>query len=356
MNSLTEYGQRLPVLSEWMRGANPSHAWGGPRYSAKHANYWVAQHRGVEDVLAMLPAAEPGRLDGKRRTFRSLRTVHELRNLASELSFAARLARRDVPFDFGSTSSPQPDLVLRNADLGIEVTSRQADPLWDLIWHLKSTFGFTTSELQVRITLEFSAMPFAIRTKVREALTAEIRRAALEDERTVYCVVRPALGGRPAITVKATVSPTRRFLGFPQVTFTDDRHRYRVLMADIEQAIVDAMREKRKVRQARSMPSALVIDVGRIKGARPSTAGLDRLLQLPEPRDEFVGLGIIHGPGWATESPLILARNPHVPPECLGDLRQLCWDLQLPRSTPLASPRHATHPVCHHPLDPQLRK
>jgi len=224
-------------------------------------------------------------------------------------------------------------------NLGIELTTRRADPTWDLVWYLKQTFGFIKSEPKLHIDLEFNAMPFAIRAKVRDELTNEIRRAAEEGENTVYCVVRPAFGGRPATTVKATIYPVRRTLGFPRVRFTEDVNRYRVLMADIEQAIVRAMRERRKVKQARSMPSVLVIDVGRIKGAhlRPTTAWVDRLLALVEPGDDFLGVGLVYGRGWTPEPPLILVRNPHVDSQRLNDLRDLCRALQLPRRLPRAS-------------------
>lgn len=321
-NTQVDYAGQLPVLADWMRGAKHGHPWGLPVYSKEYAKYFTEEHLDVERVLSTLANVRPERLEGKRRDFRSLQSVQELRSIATELSFAARLTRHGVGFDFGAPATPQPDLVLRNSNLGIELTTRRADPIWDLIWHLKQTFGFIRSEPKLQIMLEFNAIPFAIRTSVRDELTAEIRRAAQKGDGTVYCVVRPSLGGQPAITVKATIYPIRRPLGFPRVTYIEDVNRYRVLMADIEDAIVRAMREKRKIRQARAMPTVLVIDVGRVKGShlRPTSAWVGRLLGLIRPDDEFVGVGLLYGRGWSTESPLILVRNPHVES---GDLEAL---------------------------------
>lgn len=339
---LADQRARFPLLSEWMTGIRPPHPWAyelNDEFDKKYGYDTFADYEPVESVLKAVYDAAPERLDGKRRDFRSLRAGQDMRGLETELSFAARLALHGVAFDFGAPSTPQPDLVLRDANLGIEVTHRKADPTWDLMWHLKQAFQSRKSSPQLHIDLEFSAMPFAIRSRVRDGLVDEIRRAVAEGESTVHCVVRPARGGQPAITVKATFCPAKQAFGFPRIRFVEDVNRYRVLMADIEDAIVQTMREKRKRRQAAAMPTALIVNLNRVKGAhlRPSSAWVDRLLSLIEPEDEFIGVGLLYGRRWDPESPLILVRNPHVDSSQLADLRLLCRSLDLPRRLPKAS-------------------
>lgn len=339
---LVNQHERFPLLSDWMTGVKPPHPWAYELYTDFDDKYGYdsfADYVPVERVLHTLYAVRPGRLQGKRREFRSIKSGRELGSLEAELAFAARLANHGVDFDFGAPSAPQPDLVLHDMNLGIELTTRSADPTHDLVWHLATTFGFTGPGPKLQIHLEFNAVPFAIRTRVRDGLTEEIRRAAEEGQSTIFCVVRPALNRQPAITVKATIYPVKRPLGFPRVTFTEDVNRYRVLMADIEAAIVQTMREKRKVRQANSMPTILVIDMDRVRGAhlRPTNAWVDRLLRLVEPDDKFIGLGMIYGRRWNPESPLILVRNPNVESNDLQELRALCRAIELPHRVQKAS-------------------
>lgn len=342
MVRLADQCERFPLLSHWIAGAKLSHPWAyeiHDEFDTKYGYDTFAGYEPVEAVLRTMRAAKPNRIEGKRRDFRSVRSGPGMQAIETELTFAARLAAHGIAFDFGAPSTPQPDLVLCDLGLGIEITHRKADPTWDLKWHLKNVFQSRASSTQLHIELEFSAMPFAIRSKVRDALVDEIRRAAMEGESTVHCVVRPARGGQPAITVKATIYPTKHAYGFPKIKFSEDVDRYRVLMADVEDAIVQTMRDKRKRRQAAAMPTALMIDLNRVKGAhlRPSNAWVDRLLGLIEPEDKFVGVGLLYGRHWDPESPLILVRNPHVDAGELSGLRTLCRALDLPRRLPRAS-------------------
>lgn len=203
---LADLDGRFPLLADWMKSVRPGHLWGPYEIHDDFPGYDAfAEYEGVEATLRTLYAARPGRLDSKRREFRGVRSAGEMRGLQAELAFGARLAREGIPFDFGAPGAPQPDLVLRAIDLGIELTSRRADPTWDLTWHLR--MALRDLRPRVNVLLQFSAAPFSIRTKIRDDLTEEIRRAVRDGEQEVYCVVRPPRPGEHAITLKATIVP-----------------------------------------------------------------------------------------------------------------------------------------------------
>src|SRR4051812_44877974 len=65
-----------------------------------------------EQLIAPLEARAPLRWEGKRRTFRALRTDHELLELRAELLIAAMLTRASAEFEFGDTAIVNPDFVL----------------------------------------------------------------------------------------------------------------------------------------------------------------------------------------------------------------------------------------------------
>jgi hypothetical protein len=99
---LADYGKQLPVLAEWMRARGQDIAGvTRSRVPSTPVFHHTTEHHAIEEVLATLWAAAPTRLAGKHRVFRSIQCAQELRNLASELSFAARLARHDVRLTSG---------------------------------------------------------------------------------------------------------------------------------------------------------------------------------------------------------------------------------------------------------------
>lgn len=164
-----------------------------------------------------------------------LQSGRELRALHAELSFAARPGRREVGFGVGAPANLSRTFVLRDLNLGIELITKEADPTWELKW--QPADGTQAPAPSVGLLLKFSAAPFAIRTRVRDELTDEIRRTARHSEREVYRAIRPSGPGQPAVMLKVTISPGT-LSWWPHVHFTDGAFLHRLLMADAEQAVV----------------------------------------------------------------------------------------------------------------------
>lgn len=327
MPLLEEFDAHYPVLASWMKGARSDHIWGYSLNADPHDPDALPEYQPIEATLRALQESNPARLDGKRREFRTVRTAAEFRGLQVELSFGAMLARHGIAFDFGAPGMPQPDFVLRHLELGIELTAKRADPLWDLKWHLHAELRDISPRLAVHLT--FSAPPFSIRTKVRDALVEEIRRAAQDGEREVYCVVRPAGHGEPAITVRVLLSPST-WHRWPQIRVEGDGNAHRLLLADAERAIVAAMEDKRKKRQGQSMPTLLLVDVSDVKHVqtRSNAAWLQQFAQFLTRERVFVGFGIIHSPRWL-DARVAICENSTADLQALHDLRSLGRALKL---------------------------
>ncbi|MEA2350766.1 MAG: hypothetical protein QOG86_1707 [Thermoleophilaceae bacterium] len=331
MPKLADLDKRLPLLADWMKSVRPGHLWGPYEiHDDFPGSDAFAEYEGVEATLRTLYDARPGRLDSKRREFRGVRSPGEMRGLQAELAFGARLARDEIPFDFGAPGAPQPDLVLRDVDLGIELTSRRADPTWDLKWHLR--MALRDLRPPVRVLLQFSAAPFSIRTKIRGDLTEEIRRAVRDGEREVFCVVRPPRPGEPAITLKATIVPAGGNL-WPRISFAHSADVDRLMIADAERAVVAVMDDRRKQRQGASMPTLLLVEVSGFNNAivQGLTGWADRLAALTRPDDGFVGIGIVSVSWWHTRCRLAIAENRYADMRGLTGLRAFGRALGMPQ-------------------------
>lgn len=251
-----------------------------------------------------------------------------MRGLQVELAFAAKLARHGVAFDFGASGSPQPDIVLHDLDLGIELTAKKADSIWDLKRHLR--FALSDLRPRVGVTLTLSAVPYSIRTRVRDELTEEIRRAAREGEREVYCVVRPPGPGEPAITARADIRPGDLF-HWPHIKVEESDTVHRLMMADAERSILAAMEEKRKKRQGQSMPTLLLVDLSGVRRTqlRSNAAWIRQLSRSIGAEHIFVGLGILYASWWRSEASVAITENQHADPRALLELRALGRALNL---------------------------
>ncbi len=175
MEPLVNTGQRYPILSEWMKGAGPKHPYATEFQAAPKYDYgqW-AELDYLESLLSGLHRAAPGRLEGKRRDFRKLRDKPGHLGMRAELVVAGRLADRGIGFDFGATDTPQPDMVLRDLGLGIEVTTRSTNAEWVLKREL--AMAMRVHRPKVHLLMEYSAKPFTIRSKVREQIIQEVDR------------------------------------------------------------------------------------------------------------------------------------------------------------------------------------
>lgn len=78
-----------------------------------------------DTIISRLEAAQPLPHAAELKDFRNARTSDDLRIVRSELVAAGMLAAAGVGFDLSARGgSPQPDLVLRETSLGIEIKNR----------------------------------------------------------------------------------------------------------------------------------------------------------------------------------------------------------------------------------------
>lgn len=327
---LADLDTRFPYLSEWMAGARPGQLW---NYDVRveppdTIDAAFASYAPLEAVLRDLHRANPARLDGKRREFRSVMKASEMRGLQVELAFGAKLARCGVPFDFGAPGTPQPDIVLRDRNLGVELTAKKADALWDLKWHLMR--AFKDSRPRVMLNLTFSAVPFAIRTRVRDELVEEIRRAVDEGEREVYAVVRPSKPGEHAITVRVKIG-WESWYSWPHMYVEESGRRHELAIVDAERAVLAAMGDKRKKRQGESMPTLLLVDIADVRHVRQrsNATWLKEIGKSLNKEHAFVGLGVLHTTLWRNDTTVAIAENPYADPLARSDLRALGQALSL---------------------------
>ncbi len=324
---LADLDARLPRLANWMKGAKPGQLWNYNLRLEPDDRWFFKEDEPLEATLETLCAAAPARLDGKRREFRGVQTAAEMLGLQVELAFAAKLVRHGVPFDFGAAGTPQPDLVLRDLNLGIELTAKKGNTLSELKYHLAR--AFSGAKPRVNLSLSFSAVPHAIRTKVRDDLTEEIRQAVADGEREVYCVVRPSKPGEPVITVRVNISRGGSY--FPHIYVDESAHRDDLAVKDAKRAIVGAMEDKRKKRQGQAMPTLLLVDLSDIRHARQrsNATWIRELSKELTDQHVFVGLGIVYASWWRRDVSVAIAENQDADPSALKDLRALGQALRL---------------------------
>jgi hypothetical protein len=127
----------FPSLAAWMAATPESHPlrelFDATRSDDQPTSFRRTVLGAFDTIIGRLEAAQPQRLGGERKDFQKARTHDELRIIRSELVAGGMLASAGVSFDFGARKgAPEPDLLLREANLGIEVKNRTLDGLREL--------------------------------------------------------------------------------------------------------------------------------------------------------------------------------------------------------------------------------
>jgi hypothetical protein len=280
----------------------------------------------AEAVLQTLDNVHPLRIERKRRDFRRLDTDQALSSMRAELLFAAYLARHEVRFDFGGGDQPQPDLVLADSNLAIEITAKTSDhatELYDLVSEAVRSVDPT-----VTVGMQFSATPFSIRGHARTAVVNAVLHALEAGDAIVEHEVRPANDGIEAITSRITLDHRsedcgeRRVQSGPLLT---------PLMSDVEAAVAGVMADDQKRAQIESMPTVLMVDISSISGAwlRPMNVWLGQLQSILQDEHAVAALGVMVTSGWQPDIRLAMATSPIAPPDIVEDIEQLQRSLGL---------------------------
>jgi hypothetical protein len=258
-----------------------------------------------EELLRRLEGTRPHRWEGKRRAFRALRDGDAMFSLRSELVMAVLLIERGIPFEFGQEGRPQPDFVLTKFGMGIELGSRNIDGAQELEQAIVAALEADQLTYSVRLTYDYQ--PMMIRTAVKDAIVEQLRRGQPVD--TELRPPDPRLG-LPACRVRIEATPSdqihiSRAVADARLTWT-----MHDVVHEIRRSILD---DERKLAQAQSMPTLLVVDLSRCSLAWIGSLAwrVQELADLLTPTDPYIGVGVMIT-GYERITPeLALATNPH---------------------------------------------
>ncbi|MGX1560940.1 hypothetical protein [Streptomyces sp. NPDC055506] len=297
MNSQNDSGD-LPVLRRWLGG------------SESHPLRWYFEYRRpdlhpavvsawwksvilvpVEQTLSILEATAPVGLDGKRRDFRAFTDMSEagmqhFRTHLAELTVASQLAEAGVPFRFNTDEGPDLLLQCGQETFGIEIGSRHPRSVSDLSHALIRGLRERGLPTAVRIRTD-PVPPVTIRASVRDA---------------VIEAFLPADGSPGVTSLRVEAAPARPEDGIPASWLSIQVSRgngYTTMSAPFKSPHVAAMaqdvasgvlREKRKRRQAKLMPTVLIVDLsgGDLPDLRSWPEAFDALW---EAHDDFLAVG-----------------------------------------------------------------
>jgi hypothetical protein len=267
-------------------------------------------------LLSQVEQAQPKRWEGKRREFRSQNLFGETLGERSELVVAASLARAGVQFEFGQPGAPQPDLVLPDWGLGIEVGSRVLDGAQQLEDEIR--VAAESSQRSELVKIVFDLRPLAIREKVRREIVDRFRRGHEVDEEVV-----PAHDQQSAVRVRITRTP-------PPGPMKVETSVLRALLTPHQQDVVAEIKSKvikypRKVGQAKSMPTILTVDVGRcgLAWLSPLSMWEQRLPDLLDEQDPYVGVAVMVVDLGEEDVQMAWAASPYCDPEVADRVHRL---------------------------------
>ncbi|MFP1624182.1 hypothetical protein ACLB9X_02965 [Streptomyces sp. 5K101] len=259
----------LPFLRHWLEGvqAHPLRWYFESRRPNLHPSVVFAWWRNpilraVEETLAILEAAQPDGLGAKRREFRAFRDqsgvgMDQFMTHRAELTVASHLAESGIPFRFNGGEGPDILLGSGEQDFGIEVSSRRPKSLRSLTQELST--GLRARGLPSAVSYSTNPIPpVLIRDKVRK----EILEAFLPTD------------GTPGVTsMRVMASPARPDDGIPASWVTIEvssrggygrmsaPHNSPHMIAMAQEVARNVLREKRKVRQSKLLPSVLIVDL-----------------------------------------------------------------------------------------------
>jgi hypothetical protein len=325
----------FPYLDGWMAGTaadHPLREW----YDHAGADDTTASPRSMilgslDTIIGRLDAAQPARLSAERRDFRNARTTDDLRIVRSELVAGGMLAAVGIGFDFGMRGgTPQPDLVLRDSALGIEVKNRTLDGLRELERDLDTV----VTELAAPVTIYVACdeRPLVIKPDVREAIVSQATTMIQAGQHATFVTQldQPwATTLRLDLSVRITGrSPVQ---GSAHVIFEEGFFALPASLADAEAEVLKVLNDAQKIQQALAMPTILLVDAGMTGMAvfRPPRIWAQRLGELLPPDTPFVGIAVMMPEMTRADAPIALATRPGVEPITLVAVQKLGADLGL---------------------------
>jgi hypothetical protein len=304
VRTAAELSTAFPHVAAWTIGADESNL------LARNARYCPPEDLvAPEGLLKLIDDTSPTRVASKRRDFRAARSREEVQGMWSELSVAAWLIRRGFVLEFGEPGVANPDLIIPALGVGVEVTHRHRSGEWQLrqlVMELRNERRRAGRRRDKLFAISMTAVPLHIRAGVLKDVKGALAEA-MDEGTTMHAVLRPSGAGYAAITAEFRFADEESFGAFPRITYTTDAQTAAGLaLHDVEALLVEAMHDKRKVAQARSMPTILLVvldGLSRTIWGRPDRVWGSRLAELHEPDLPYAAAGLaIQQSGWGEES------------------------------------------------------
>ncbi len=283
----------------------------------------------------------------------------------AELVAGAKLSKARVGFDFGMRgTTPQPDLILREANLGIEVKARRLDALNDLEKQLESALA--DLELPPIVNVSCDERPLTTKAASRDTIVEAILNRIQNGEFGSFVTqLDQPWAATAQVAVEISISDQRDMFKTEDgkgVALTDtpavqvssgwtlSGH-----LQDVEAKVLAVLTDEQKVRQAHAMPTILLVDAARTGMAwiRPPHIWAARLAeQLPQDTP-FVGVGLMIPTLDNPDASFSIALRPNAPEEPLPAARKLIHDLGsaagansvTPPTSTTSSPRRSSLPL-----------
>jgi hypothetical protein len=317
----------LPVLRSWLKGTkdHPLHCFFRSRRTRSVPGVAYAWWRNpilvaIEETLELLETAEPPGIGFKRREFRGLgglgpSGMEQFRRLQAELIVASLLAGAGIPFQFNKAAGPDLLLGEDSPDFGIEVSSRSPQSLSKLSMTLSE--GLRQRGLPSSVSIVTDPIPpVAIRADVRDAIVRKFL---------------PPAGGRGVTSLRAQVAPARPEHGIPAswatISVTGSQGYLRTgapfnsphMVATAQHVAQGVLRERRKVRQARALPTLLIVDLS--ASDLPDLRRWEQAFEkVWEPHDAFLAVGSMVVRTISREPTLSFSINPFADGDAVAKL------------------------------------
>ncbi|MGW2932636.1 hypothetical protein ACWDA7_12400 [Streptomyces sp. NPDC001156] len=250
-----------------------------------------------ENIIESLEKAQPQRLDSVRGVFRKARTLDDVLIVRAELVAGAKLARAGVLFDFGRRNgATEPDLVLREMDLGVEVKARRLDGLRDLHDELEAALAGIHPPVLVHLTPD--SQPLIIKADVRARVVEEtVQRVHSGNLVTAVFEVEQPWSARKRLLLRVGILPAVDLPSGSRVVVTNHfwGNEPGPHLMDAEDQVRAVLEDTQKTRQAESMPTILLVDAARTGMAwiRSPQVWAQRLAMLLPDTTPFVGVAVM---------------------------------------------------------------
>ena len=310
-----------PGLASWLKGA-----------SADHPIVQLSQNRGefdrlaapLEEIITTLEAANPERLPGRRKSFRT--NIQQFLDVRVELNAAYHVARAGIPFSFGKeggNSPSEPDFCceLDGTSVHIEVTAKSPFGIGTLHDALETEL----SDCNVYITLRVSSI-LRISEEDRKAAVRQIRDACERMSGTTATAALAVAGGSAFLEKPSPFGGTSVVWMFD---FGQD-------IGPSEEIFCEAVRVKKEQSLEGNWPkeTLLVIDAARLGHAvwlRPDGVWAQRLpdLDLGWESLPFLGVALVVSTLTAAGFRGAAAPRPNLTQDELALFEEVCRRLRL---------------------------